>query len=143
MGLEIKYPETWFVNDNYPIIYLAKQRVTSEEMNTLTHGYPGSLEIIAYSDQEKINAFTKGYNSGKTIDGKEYSRVSKIKIGNKEAYKTVQFAEGDMTSVGGYKTTINFLNKGLLISVSYPNEYNQNYDYQIYEKEISSLSLFD
>ena len=143
IGIEISFPDGWFVNDDYPRIYISKGKMTEEVMATLTHGSPGSFEIFVTDDKERISSYQGTRGPYVDYNGNEYTKLENIKIDGKDAIKMVQFAEADMASVGGYTTTVSFLNKGLLVTLTYPNQHNSSFDYKIYEEILSSLKFID
>jgi hypothetical protein len=146
LGIELKYPSDWFINDDDTRIYIAGGQISKETLSTLSHGAPGSFTIITNPhelwslDEFEINV--KQMKPSKDFNGNTYTREEKIIVGDTEVYLSIQFAESDMASVGGYTTTAEFEHGGEMIMFKYPNEYNNLIDNEVYDQIFSSLELF-
>jgi len=154
LGIEVKYPNNWYANTlslpDKPTsnVYIIDEPLTEQELGGLTHGLPGAFQIFAIREDDEWSSgifeeYIKKEKPFTNFQGVEYTKIEKIKVDDRDVYKSIQFGEGDMASVGGYVTTIWFLNKGLIINFVYPNEYNQSYDHTICEKIFSTLNFIE
>lgn len=105
LGFQLQFPPSWFVNDDYPRIYLAAQKLAPENLKGLTH-VPGSFEVLIDEDDsgKHITEFKEYTQKGiviKNFNGEASYRIEKINFSGKELYAKIQFREANMASVGG------------------------------------------
>ncbi len=136
-----RYPDGYFVNEFKSWIYVIKQQMKPEEFYGLTHGLPGSLEILTYSGdsdaKNRVNTLEKrlqNFTDGQTLKnagGNAYATVEKINLSGVTAIKETEFGEADIPT-GGLQTRISFVRDNALIEIIYPNKqntlYNKDYD---------------
>lgn len=142
----ISAPNSWKIINDYPRIYITNLNPDKIDVSSLTHGLPGSFEILVYeNDKWHTDDFNNRISKlipAKNVSGKEYSRIEKINVFGATGYKEVQFEISEIAQPGGLETIISFLREDKLINLIYPSSYNKKYDDAIYEEIFSTFRFY-
>lgn len=143
----ISAPNGWNIVNDYPRIYITNLSPDKINIGSLTHGLPGSFEILVYeNDKWHTDDFNNRISKlipAKNVSGKEYSKIEKINVFGATGYKEVQFDISEMAQPGGFETIVSFLREeSKLINLIYPSSYNKNYGNAIYEEIFSTFRFY-
>lgn len=132
----LKYPENWVAEKRNTTVVISPEPFPDVP---LTHGFVGAFTISVTPGLKEFEE-AQQRKPWIPIEGQgPINRIEETEFLGRQAIKIVQFKD---SGIGDPKiTAIYLVYKGSTITIGFPNEYEDTYDYNVYNQILSSFEL--